>query len=218
MEQLIKVDERTAPDFTESKQIPVSPEITLQPAMTQKEQDLFRCFLRCSKNYLEFGTGGSTVMATANVSNFVISVDSSEVWLAKVAQSCAAARAGIIPLLVHADIGPVRALGYPLDDTFKAKWPQYVSTVWNIPQAAISDLCLIDGRFRVACFLSILLHCSPQTIIMFHDFPERKHYHIVRQFADEIATTDSLVAFRRKTDFRGDLALSVMEEQKFHPA
>ena len=110
--------------------------------------------------------------------------------------------------MVHVDIGPIGDLGYPIDDGFKARWPDYASHVWAVPKAWMSDLCLIDGRFRVATFISTLLRCSPLTIIMIYDFPERAQYHVIRQFADEIAVVDSLAVFRRKSDFNAELALS----------
>ena len=52
---------------------------------------------------------------------------------------------------------------------------------------------------------------------MIYDFPERAQYHVIRQFADEIALVDSLAVSRRKWDFNAELALSVLEETKYQP-
>ena len=41
---------------------------------------------------------------------------------------------------------------------------------------------MIDGRFRVACFLNSLLNADPNTIILFDDYINRPHYHIVEEF------------------------------------
>jgi hypothetical protein len=190
----------------------------LQAVMTKKERDLLTSFLRCSKRYLEFGSGGSTVLAATHVGESAMSVDSSKVWQAKVTQSCATAGTRIVPVMVHVDIGPIRDWGHPVDDRSKDRWPEYASAVWARPQAWTCDLCLIDGRFRVASFISALLHCSPLTTVMIHDFPERPQYHVVRQFADMIATADTLAVFRRRLDFNAERALSVLEEAKFQPA
>jgi hypothetical protein len=193
------------------------PEVGLQPSMTAKEQTLFLSFLRCSKRYLEFGTGGSTVWAAKHVSQSVISVDSSQEWQRKVAQSCAMNGAAMVPSLVHVDCGPVGDRGYPLDETFKARWPEYFSAVWERPEAAMSDLVLVDGRFRVASFISALLHCSSAASVMFHDF-DREPYQVVRQFAEQIAGTESLAVFRRSSDFDLDRAMAVLEQFRFQPA
>ena len=189
----------------------------LQPSMTPREQELFVSFLRCSKRYLEFGTGGSTIWAVKHVSQSVISVDSSRDWQLKVARSCAMTGARVVPSLVHIDCGPVGDWGYPLDDTLRSQWPDYFSAVWDQPEASMSDLCLVDGRFRVASFISVLLHCSPLAVVMFHDF-DRQPYHVVRQFGDQIAAAESLAVFRRSSDFDSDRALSVLEQFRFHPA
>ena len=46
------------------------------------------------------------------------------------------------------------------------------------------DVVLIDGRFRVACFLTCLLMTSPGTKIVFDDYTENQRYHL----ASEIVT------------------------------
>jgi hypothetical protein len=210
--------ERRAASENVDAGVQASPQGALPLAMTPAEQGLLVSFLRCSQHYLEFGSGGSTVAAAAHVGQSVVSVDSSDVWQAKVAQSCVAVGARIAPTLIHVNIGPTRDWGYPLDETHKALWPDYVSTVWEYAEARASDLCLIDGRFRVASFISVLLHCSPLVTIMFHDFPERTPYHVVRQFADEIASNGSLTVFRPSAGFDRETALATLEAFKFDPA
>ena len=44
------------------------------------------------------------------------------------------------------------------------------------------DLVLIDGRFRVASFLTSLRECKVGTKIIFDDYEFRAHYHIVEDF------------------------------------
>jgi hypothetical protein len=189
-----------------------------QPRMTPGERELFASFLNCAEQYLEFGTGGSTVLAASLVARSVISVDSSSSKQSSVAHSCVVAGTRITPLLLHADIGPISEWGHPLDVTFRGRWPDYVSEVWRGSSARRADLCLIDGRFRVASFLSVLLECEAMTAIMFHDFPGRKPYHVIREFADEIAKQDELVVFRRKARFDAERARTMLEKVKFEPA
>src|SRR3954451_7201461 len=71
--------------------------LSLQIAMLEPEQALFRSFLCCSTNYLEFGAGGSTVLAASLVGRSVIAVESSPQWITKVEQACAANRNGLQP-------------------------------------------------------------------------------------------------------------------------
>ena len=166
--------------------------LPMVPRMTPPELDLFRTLLRATDTYLEFGTGGSTVEAAALVRRRVVSVDSSEAWLAKVAQACAAPVCRVKPELVFADIGPVARWGRPADDTHRHLWSGYHEAPWQGGGTSVSpDLCLIDGRFRVASFLQSLLRSRPDTLIAFHDF-HRRNYHAVCEVARIIARVDTL--------------------------
>jgi hypothetical protein len=56
------------------------------PRMSDPELILFRSFLRKSARYLEFGCGGSTVLAGADAKEWIIAVDSSREWLQRVTE------------------------------------------------------------------------------------------------------------------------------------
>jgi hypothetical protein len=60
----------------------------MQPRMSAKEIDLFVAFVKNSKNSVEFGTGGSTFVASHWVKNSIISLDSSRDWLDNVLREC----------------------------------------------------------------------------------------------------------------------------------
>lgn len=57
------------------------------------------------------------------------------------------------------------------------------------------DFCLVDGRFRVACFLHSLLHCRADMLLAIHDFENRKRYHVLREIARAVAMADNLSVF-----------------------
>ena len=42
-------------------------------------------------------------------------------------------------------------------------------------------MVLIDGRFRVACFLFSLLNAKKDSIIIFDDYMNRSEYHVVEE-------------------------------------
>ncbi|GIQ73819.1 hypothetical protein BraRD5C2_22570 [Bradyrhizobium sp. RD5-C2] len=163
------------------------------PRMSKEEADLFLSFVRNSRDYVEFGTGGSTVIASKHVKNSITSVDSSRGWLDQVDRACTSSRTK--PHLTFIDIGPTGEWGFPIDPSTKPRWPDYHSTIWNTPGSANADLYLVDGRFRVACFAQIVLHCNPAAIIGMHDFSSRPAYHCVREIAREIATAGDMSFF-----------------------
>ena len=43
----------------------------------------------------------------------------------------------------------------------------------------LADVILIDGRFRVACFLYCLLKSKEGSFIFFDDYINRSYYHVV---------------------------------------
>ncbi|BAR63487.1 hypothetical protein ACVIWV_010092 [Bradyrhizobium diazoefficiens] len=163
------------------------------PRMSEEETALFLSFVRNSRDYVEFGTGGSTVLASKYVKRSIRSVDSSQEWLKRVGSACAECQTQ--PELMLVDIGPTGDWGFPTDGATKSRWPDYHSAIWRYEQSADADLYLVDGRFRIACFAQTVLHCKPTAIIGFHDFSSRRPYHCVRKIAQEIATAGDLSFF-----------------------
>jgi hypothetical protein len=162
--------------------------------MSPEEAALFLSFVRNSHDYVEFGTGGSTVLASKHVKNSILSVDSSQNWLAQVRGACVSSQTR--PELMFIDIGPTGDWGFPTDLSTKPRWPDYHSAIWKIHHSRQADLYLVDGRFRVACFAQIVLHCNQNAIIGMHDFGSRPNYHCIREIAREIATAGDMSFFR----------------------
>jgi hypothetical protein len=182
--------------------------------MSDKENDLFLAFLRNSKKYVEFGTGGSTFVASRHVSQSIISVDSSVEWLDKVRSACVG---GIVePKLIHVDIGPTGDWGYPIDQSTQSTWGRYHETVWDLEESKEADLYMIDGRFRVACFAQVVKNGDSKSIIGFHDFASRKKYHCVHEIAREIATVEDMSFFQSRNGVQ-EIATNIIEEYKWRP-
>lgn len=186
-------------------------------AMTPSEKGLFESFLRCSKRYVEFGAGGSTCFAASLVSGAVTSTDSSKEWLERVRVECLAQDMPVAPTLVHVDIGETGRWGYPADGAKKEHWPGYHTAIWSTPGADQADLYLVDGRFRVACFMQVALRAQPGALVAIHDFAGRPGYHVVREVAREIATSESLSVFVRRPDFDPRRAAAILDEHAFNP-
>jgi hypothetical protein len=80
---------------------------------------------------------------------------------------------------IHVDLGPTGLWGNPISYERKHEIPNYLSAIWSTPLQP--DTVLIDGRFRVACFLKSLISAKPKTRIIFDDYMNRPHYHIVEE-------------------------------------
>ncbi|MGI0439399.1 hypothetical protein ACRE1S_02540 [Helicobacter himalayensis] len=173
---------------------------------SKKEINLFLKYTLKSKNYLEFGCGGSTfLMIYATLAN-VTSIESDKNFIKHLLRNELLFRASksneLNSLkLVHIDIGKVKEWGMPIDDGKKKNYPLYSQYIFNhLNQKDIEniDTIFVDGRFRVACTLCAILHCKSDVLIIIHDFWEREYYHIVLDFLECIDRVETLGIFRIK--------------------
>ncbi len=138
--------------------------------------------LKVSRNYLEFGAGYSTMVACSfkdlNVFSFETDVNYCRFIESKLAETGEHKNVTVI----HVDIGPTRDWGWPELNADEAKFPNYLWAPINSMKVEHfkPDLILIDGRFRVATFLSCLME-FPGVEIIFDDYVDRNHYHIVEE-------------------------------------
>jgi hypothetical protein len=187
----------------------------LLPAMTANETVVLTAFFASARSYVEFGCGGSTFLAAKTIKQRIITVDSDRAWLSKIDAACEASGTALRPEICFTDIGPVSEFGYPTDETQRDHWPRYYRQVWSIPGANTADLYMVDGRFRVACFLQILLQGMADSIILFHDYVSRPHYHAIASFARELCRIDELAAFQRRPDFASEEANALLHWHRF---
>jgi hypothetical protein len=190
----------------------------MQPRMSDVEIRLFECLLRCSDRYLEFGSGGSTCLASDLVHTSVTSIDSCPEWIEKVRRDCEHKKTRLAPEMIHIDIGPTGGWGMPMDVRRREKWPNYHRQPWTVPATLGADLYLVDGRFRVACFMQIILHCELRSSIMIHDYTSRTHYHVISKVAREIANAGELAVFQPLDGHIRSRAFDILRQYELDPA
>jgi hypothetical protein len=155
---------------------------SVETTMASLEINLLIEKLKVSRNYLEFGAGYSTMVACSftnlNVFSFETDVNYCRYIESKLAEKGDFKNVTVI----HVDIGPTRDWGWPELNADVAKFSNYLWTPVNFMKTKHfkPDLILVDGRFRVATFFSCLLE-FPGVEIMFDDYVDRDHYHIVEE-------------------------------------
>jgi cellulose biosynthesis protein BcsQ len=171
----------------------------LKPRMTDREIEAFCSAISGKQFYLEFGTGGSTLLATRNIRGGVVSVESDRAWIDKLKENDEIAAAftkgklAFIPI----DVGPVGAWGVPLTEANMRNWPKYYSEVWR-SRPSDFDVIFIDGRFRVACALMTAACCVDSALIMIHDYTYRFGYTTIEKYFDTVEVIETLVILRRR--------------------
>ncbi len=144
---------------------------------------------------LEYGSGGSTVVAAELPGKVIYSVESDAIWLANMqawfTQNPPLARV----ILHHGDIGATKAWGQPKDAGAFRKWPGYPLSVWDLPGFLHPDLVLIDGRFRAACFLTCLFRSAKPMTVLWDDYIDRPFYHRVEDLVKPVAMIGRMARF-----------------------
>ena len=127
---------------------------------------------------LEYGSGGSTLVA-AEAGAEVWSVESDAAWAGMMRAWFQAQPARVH--IHHADIGPTKDWGHPKDERTFRRWPDYALKVWDLPGFLHPDLVLIDGRFRLGCFLTVAYRITRPVTLFFDDYLPREAYHKAEQ-------------------------------------
>ena len=139
-----------------------------------EEWSLLVMALKDASSYLEFGCGLSTEFVSNSYECRVRSVDTSADWVAKIQ-----AKVNEDVEILYINLGPVGRWGRPVSYDYHEQFARYFDAGFD--GGFSPDAILVDGRFRVACFLTSLLRASPGTMIVFDDFPTRPHYRIVEE-------------------------------------
>jgi len=143
--------------------------------------------------YGEYGCGKSTKYVAKNTQASIVSVDTSKEWADKTKKAIHN-RSNV--LICHVNCGPVGAWGRPLNFDYQDKFHVYHFFPWSLNQYS-PDVVLIDGRFRVACFLATLIRAKPATQILFDDYCDRPHYHIIEKIIKPERTSGRMALFAR---------------------
>ncbi len=160
--------------------------------LPEREAAFVRDQYRAGRTILEYGSGGSTVLAAEGGSH-VISVESDKAWADRLTEHLA----GISDkaLVHHVDIGPTGDWGVPIRPRFYGSFHRYALSVWDRPDFRQPDLVLIDGRFRAACLVAVMLRTTKVTTVLFDDYTARPYYHGVERLAVKEEVVGRLARF-----------------------
>lgn len=154
---------------------PERPELTMPAA----EAALLRRHYEAARVILEYGSGGSTVLAAEMAGKTVTSVESDRGWVEMMKAWFRANPPASVVQLHHADIGPTAGWGRPADESAFRKWPGYALSVWGLRGFKQPDVVLVDGRFRPACLMTVALRTTKPVTVLFDDYTGRRAYHTV---------------------------------------
>lgn len=170
-----------------------------------KAQACFVARVHEACSYLEFGSGSST-LHVAGTGKPLVSIESDRLFLDAVRERIANLEAEESPcsdaILLHADIGPTGPWGKPVLPSFARprKWSTYPHHPWRVlGEEYFADTILVDGRFRVACALAVIIYQGdkPWTILV-DDYDERPHYREIERYAQLVNMHGRMAEFKPK--------------------
>ena len=143
------------------------------------DDSLFKNLILDVKTYFEYGCGKSTEYMYKKSNASIFSVDTSKEWAAKTLNLSKDSNNDRLNVK-WIDVGDVADWGYPISFEKKQNFVKYANWFWNL--GLKPDLVVIDGRFRILCFLTTIKFATIGTKIIFDDYTNRPFYHIVEQF------------------------------------
>ena len=154
-------------------------EAPLEPLMDDEATEWITGQLKKTRLYLEFGAGGSTVLAN-KLGVRSITVESDPFYATAVRR---ALRDPEKARIVTPRMGFTSEWGMPI--FFKEKkGPRYVRAPFDEIGQSFPDFIFVDGRYRVACVLESArqaLRAQKTASVLVDDYEYRPRYHVLEQ-------------------------------------
>ncbi len=136
---------------------------------------------RNARVILEYGSGGSTRIASQMQGKLVLSVESDRVWARNLRREIAASAPKSQVIVHHVDIGPTGPWGRARDESGWRRYHLYPNEIWDMPYFRHPDVILIDGRFRTACLMAAMMRITRPVPVLFDDYADRPKYRLVER-------------------------------------
>lgn len=176
-----------------------------RPVLTLPEQEAREVARQygAAETILEYGSGGSTVLAAELPGKMIFSVESDPKWLCRLGTYLQSMPHPSMPVMYYADIGATGDWGRPTGNEGRENYPDYSLGIWRQEFFRQPDLVLVDGRFRPACFLVCAALTSAPVTILFDDYANRPHYHYIEAVARPVRMVGRMAVFQLAPgDFR----------------
>ncbi len=155
--------------------------------MPVDEQKVLRTYYEKASVILEYGSGGSTVLAAEMKAKTIYSVESDRKWVRKMRRWFRSnpPNTGTEVNIHWVDIGKTKKWGFPADRSKADRYPRYPLSIWQNEGFKHPDVILVDGRFRVGCALATAFCISRPVTLLFDDYAHRPRMHSVEEFLNK---------------------------------
>lgn len=163
--------------------------------MPDNQIQYFKNVINSCNNYMEFGSGGSTIYASENIGDVGMSFESDYGWYNNVKNKINNDKYQIKYIDIESK---QNTFGYPGKNCNINKQKLYSTMFKEYINEINPDVVFIDGRYRVSCALQIHNYITDECRVLFDDFLNRKYYHIVLDYYEIINKVNTMVELRKK--------------------
>jgi hypothetical protein len=154
-----------------------------RPVLDAASVDWLADRLKVTKLYLEFGSGGSTLLAN-RLGVPSVTVESDRFYAAAVRSAPPFPEKALI---LTPPMGITGEWGMPVFGK-ERKGPRYVRAPFNGLEDGFPDFIFVDGRYRVACVLESArqaARANSKATVLMDDYERRPHYHVLEDHLGE---------------------------------
>lgn len=166
--------------------------------LPDEEAALVRAEYEKADVILEYGSGGSSFVALESGAKKLFTVESDRSWALTIHDCLLAAHPHADFTVQYVDIGATKAWGKPTNSESYEQYTRYPSSVWDLMQFEQPEVVLVDGRFRVACFLTTLFRTKSPVTLLFDDYTGRPFYHWIERYAQPTQIAGRMARFEIK--------------------
>lgn len=170
-------------EYSDSFKTRFFPKLSNVPHMEMTTTAVLREKLSTTVAYIEYGAGGSTLLAMTIQVPSIVSVETDRRWIQRIKNSSRKVGSTSQLELLHADIGKVTSWGQPSNSKTIDGFQNYALLPWATSPKSQSQgvFVLIDGRYRVLSLIATFISAPLGTEVLFDDYFERVDYHAVER-------------------------------------
>lgn len=166
----------------------------------EAEANHLRAAYTSAQVILEYGSGGSTVMAAEMADKYVLSVESDKDWALRLQLYIDNAHLPSPAMVYPIDIGETGEWGRPMGPADWTRFHRYALSIWDEPFFRHPDVILIDGRFRPSCLMTALMRIERPVTAFIDDYTDRARYHVVEEVVKPRRTIGRMAEFQLLPD------------------
>jgi len=167
------------------------PELTFPP----EESALIREAYAKADVILEYGSGGSTVLAAEMEGKTVFSVENDKFWARSMRRYFIQNPPKSSVEMIWIDTGKTKKWGWPANTDKWMNYAKYPLQVWDREDFMQPDVVLIDGRFRIGCALATLYRTKKPVTVYIDDYVGRNRYRVIENYLGEPVFTGRIAKF-----------------------